>query len=280
MAATLATTLRRRAVLVAFAAAVVAVPLAVQWGPCAGPAAPDPLIGLWSAHPLGGEGEPVAFYYFHGKDAQGIGRGLYRYGKVGATFTNSFDYAIDGDTLTLSFRKTGAEHDVRFSVREDDGAAVLELADDPRAGGRRRYVQARREPVAPHADEAPVGLPGRMWIDRTDYATGGYGFALYQLRGAGIDGRGTGWFHRGDFDDWSTESLVYRIVGDRIELQLYGSDAREVTGFHVEAGDPATLVLEQDPRDFWHPHRYVDAGPSFGAAAWMFDAAGLDPASP
>jgi len=273
-------TTRRRAVIVAFAAAVVAVPLAVQWAPCTDVAADDPLIGLWSAHPVGGEGDPVAFYYFHGKDAQGIGRGLYRYGKVGATFTNSFDYAVDGDTLTLELRKTGAEHEVRFSVHEEAGSTVLELADDPRIGGRRRYVQARREPIAPHADAPSVGLPGRMWIDRTDYATGGYGFALYQLRAAGIDGRGTGWFHRGDFDDWSTESLVYRIVGDRIELQLFGSDAREVTGFRIEPGDPATLVLDQDPRDFWHPHRYVDAGPSFGAAAWMFDGAALEPASP
>lgn len=249
--------MQRRAVLVALAVTALAVPLAAQWS-----SADDPLVGLWSAHPMGGEGEPVQFYYFHGD-----GHGLYRYGRVGATYTNSFDYEVDGDTLALTFRKTGAEHEIEFHVREEGGASVLELADDPRAGGRRRYVQARSEPVAPHAERERVGVPGRMWIDRTDYATGGYGFMLYQLRGAGIDGRGTGWFHRGDFDDWSTESLVYRIVGDRLELQFFSGGTREVTDFALAQGDPATLVLEHDPRDYWHPHRYLDAGPSFGAAS-------------
>jgi hypothetical protein len=260
--------MHRRAALVAFAAAVIAVPIASEWRSEAAPTE-DPLIGLWSAHPTGGEGDPVQFYYFHGQDEEGVGRGLYRYGKVGSTYTNSFDYAIAGDIVTLYFRKTGARHAVKFRVTEDESANVLELADDPRAGGRQRYVQLRSDPVSPHAAEGErVGVPGRMWIDQTHYATGGYGFMLYQLRGAGIDGRGTGWFHRGDFDDWSTESLVYRIVGDRLELQFFGGGPRESTHFALVQGDPASLVLDQDPRDYWHRHSYVDGGPSFGAA-WI-----------
>jgi hypothetical protein len=270
----------RHAVLLAFAAAVIAVPLAVGRAPCrehvAAPtaAADDPLIGLWSAHPAGAEGTPVKFYYFHGG-----GHGLYRYGKVGSTFTNSFDYTVDGDVVTLAFRKTGAVHPVSFRVVEEHGASVLELADDPRAGGAQRYVQVRNEPVDPHVEPSAGGIGGRMWLDRTGYATGGYGFSLYQLRAPGIDGRGTGWFHRGDFDDWSTESLVYRLHGDSLELEFHDTPGHEHTRFEVIAGEPRTLVLEQDPRDWWHPHRYLDAGPSFGAVeSWIVDNAMLDPA--
>jgi hypothetical protein len=273
----------RRAVLLAFAAAVIAVPIAVGRAPCDPPeavakaAAADPLVGLWSAHPSGAEGEPVQFYYFHGG-----GHGLYRYGRVGSTFTNSFDYAVGGDVVTLSFRKSGAAHGVHFRITEESGASVLELADDPRGGGSRRYVQVRSEPIDPHIEPVAgdAGLGGRMWLDRTGYATGGYGFSLYQLRAAGIDGRGTGWFHRGDFDDWSTESLVYRTSGDRLELEFHGGDGSELTRFAVVPGEPRTLVLEHDPRDWWHPHRYLDAGPSFGAVeSWIVDTAVLDSAA-
>lgn len=260
------------AVVVAFGLAVAVVPLLTAPEPDAPRAAAtivepaevggDPLVGLWSAHAPGVEGDPVQFYYFHGD-----GHGLYRYGRVGATNTNSFDYTVDGDVVTIAFRKTGARHRVHFAIEAGHGPPVLILDGDPKAGGRRRYAQLRPDPVAPHDGASCGGAPlgGRMWMDHVRFATGGYGFGLYQLRCAGIDGRGTGWFHRGDFDDWTTEALVYRIVGGRIELQFATGSGTEVTGFAVEPGDPATLTIAGDPRDFWHPHRYVDAGPAFGA---------------
>lgn len=259
-----------RPLLAAFALAVAAVPLATHdWRACSDPqqstateiAAPDALVGLWSAHPRGGDGEPLRFYYFHGD-----GHGLYRYGRVGASNTNSFDYTIDGDVVTIVFRKTGARHAVRFAIEPGEGTPVLVLDGDPRAGGRRRYAQQRPDPIEHAGDPPCMGAPvaGRLWLDRTAYATGGYGFGLYQLRCAGIDGRGTGWFHRGDFDDWTTESLVYRIVDDRLELQFATTAGVEITRFVVGAGDPRTLELATDPRDFWHAHRYVDVGASFG----------------
>jgi len=115
-----------------------------------------------------------------------------------------------------------------------------------------------------------------MWIDLRAYATGGRGFSLYQLRPAGIDGRGVGWFHRGDFDDWSTEALTYRIAGDRLELSFSLAGQQEATSFTVRTEDDGTrwLELADDPRDFWHSHRYRDVGPSFGAALAPFE---LDP---
>ncbi len=225
----------------------------------------DPLVGLWSAFRPGGDGEPVRFYYFHGD-----GHGLYRYGRVGATNTNSFDYAVDGDVVTLEFRKTGARHRVHFAIESGDHGRALVLDGDPKTGGRARYDLVRPDPVAPHEACAGAPVAGRMWMDRTGFATGGYGFGLYQLRCAGIDGRGTGWYHRGDFDDWTTESLIYRIAGDRLELQFATGSRLESTPFVVAGDDVRTLTLTADPRDFWHGHRYVDVGASFGSAALDF----------
>lgn len=257
--------------LVAFAAAVAAVPLCVGDTTSDDDAnAPvtdrtvetedDPLVGLWSVPSPDGRSDGVRFYYFHGN-----GQGLYRYGRVGYTNTNSFDYTIDGDVLRLVFRKTGARHAIHFAIREDSGATSLVLDHDPRNPSGGTYVRRRSEPVAPHeACDAPAPA-GRMWFDRVGFATGGYGFGLYQLRCAGIDGRGTGWFHRGDFDDWTTEALVYRMHDGKLELQFATTEDDEWTAFTV-GGSPRTMRVLNDPRDFWHSHDYVDVGPSFGAA--------------
>jgi hypothetical protein len=257
-------------VLAAFATAVAAVPLAASIAPCDDdrPVAirderpaehDDPLVGLWAVPSPDGREDGVRFYYFHGN-----GQGLYRYGRVGFTNTNSFDYSVDGDVLRLVFRKTGARHEIPFTIREDSGGASLSLAHDPKNPRNATYVQRRNEPVAPHeACNAPLPA-GRMWFDRVGFATGGYGFGMYQLRCAGIDGRGTGWFHRGDFDDWTTEALVYRIHEGRLDLQFATSHDDEWTSFTIGAS-PRTMRVANDPRDFWHSHDYVDVGPSFGS---------------
>ena len=259
--------LRCSAALGLYAAAVILVPLGSSL-PCA-------LSGIWWRYEPGSSGEPVRFYYFHGD-----GTGLYRYGKVGLTNTHSFDYDVVGERLVLDFRKSGEHHEVAFTLRKGrehgEDRDWLELRGDPREPGPSRYFRRSEAIVEPGADmgaELGPAPAGHMWIDLQRYATGGQGFALYQLRGAGIDGRGTGWFHRGDFDDWSTEALTYRIVGDRLELELTLAKQSEVTAFAVrtEADGRRFLELAEDPRDFWHPHRYLDVGPSFGAALAPFE---------
>lgn len=272
----------RPLVLAAFAAAVAAVPLAatVAPGSCdddrativpsddGGTDPDDPLVGLWAVPAPDGRDDGVRFYYFHGN-----GQGLYRYGRVGFTNTNSFDYSVDDGVLRLVFRKTGARHEIPFAIREGAGGTSLVLAHDPRNPDNAAYVRRRSEPVAPHeACNAPMPA-GRMWFDRVGFATGGYGFGMYQLRCAGIDGRGTGWFHRGDFDDWTTEALVYRIHDGRLDLQFATTHGDEWTSFTIGAS-PRTMRVANDPRDFWHSHDYVDVGPSFGAATG--DASAID----
>lgn len=239
------------------------------------------LSGIWWRYEPGISGEPVRFYYFHGD-----GTGLYRYGKVGLTNTHSFDYDVEGDRLVLDFRKSGEHHEVAFTLEpgreHGDDRDWLELREDPREPGATRYFrrsEAIVEPGAGLGEGAPLGADlgpapaGHMWIDLRRHATGGQAFALYQFRGAGIDGRGTGWFHRGDFDDWSTETLSYRLVGDRIELDFTLAGQAEVSAFVVrtDAEGRRWLEVAADPRDFWHSHRYLDVGPSFGAALAPFE---------
>lgn len=261
--------MKRPLLLACYALAVVAVPVSV-WlaapAPADGPTGAAParvedreavaeLAGIWWRYERGAEGDPLRFYYFHGD-----GKGLYRYGRVGLTNTNSFDYDVEGETLVLRFRKTGEVHRVPFTVERKDGRDWLVLDDDPREPGGARYFRETPGAIDPHE----VAPGGHMWIDHKAYATGGAGFSLYQFRPAGIDGRGVGWFHRGDFDDWETESLVYRIGDDAIELWFTLRDEHAVTRFEVRPSEPRVLHLADDPRDFWHPHAYVDIGKSFG----------------
>ncbi len=231
------------------------------------------LAGMWWWKQLPGvDGSDVGFYYFHGD-----GKGLYRYGQVGLVNTHSFDYDVQGDTLVLQFRKTGVRHELRYALDAQGELDWLTLDYDPETQTRdARYFRDRPGPIEPHGASDPLGQPpaGHMWIDLQRYATGGMAFGMYHFRPAGIDGRGVGWFHRGDFDDWSTEAFTYRIAGETIDLHFTIADRREQTRFAVEpgdAGEPRTLRLATDPRDYGHPHAYLDMGVSFGSlppAAW------------
>lgn len=247
----------KHALLVVYAC--VAVAAASLW--LAAPSDDARVRGLWTQYRSSDVGDPLRFYYFH----EG-GIGLYRYGKVGLNHTNSFDYKVDDRRITLVFRKTGARHEVPYRIEEQDGARWLVLEEDPKGPGTVRYRW-----LPPPADEAPApakgpSLGGRLWIDQQRWATGGTGFSMYQLNAGAIDGRGVGWFHQGDYDDWSTEALNYRVQGDRLELDFLLRKERASTRFVVEGrGDERALVLFEDPRGFWHRRRLVDGGPSFGA---------------
>lgn len=235
------------------------------------------LDGLWSRYEGMSEGDPVRFWYFHGD-----GHGLYRYGKVGYTNTNSFDYTVDGDQVEIRFRKTGQRHKVTAEIRELDGKRTLKFDTDPRDPGA-VYTWAR-PPISQEAESAPAGdephpagldepHPGppfaeRMWIDFQPFATGGAGFAMYQFGPAAIDGRGVGWFHEGDFDDWRTEALSYRVDGQRVELFFDLNQELGITPFLLrEDTNKRSLILTEDPRDFWLTHQYKDAGRAFAEPA-------------
>lgn len=234
--------------------------------------AEDMLHGLWMRYETRGEGDPLRFWYFHGD-----GKGLYRYGKVGLANTHSFDYDVENDELYLRFRKSGEQHVMLVSLERDDrGRTWMSLRDDPyEPGARYRRVDSQVDFSAMTRGWAPAdagdGLGDRIWIDYRTFATGGVEFHMYQLAKTAIDGRGVGWFHRGDFDNWSTESLTYRIDGDRLELFFDIREEPNVTPYRVVAGSHGReLVLDQDPRDYWATHRYRDGGRSFGTSA--FDA--------
>ncbi len=245
----------------------------------------DDLKGLWSRYPTttGRDDEPMGFYYFH---TGGIG--LYRYGQIGFNTTNSYTWRVDhddnGPIVKLRFTKTGEVQRLSFSI-ERDGQSVLVLPVDPKQPGvdNARYTfmpPAALSSLLPELDDDDAAvdasdatrLDHRLWIDDVEFATGGHSFRLYQLRAAGIDGRGTGWLHIGDFNDWSTESLSYRQlrngagVIDRLDLKFPLRRDHTLTSVQVFVVDnKRTLRLQNDPRDFGASHDYKDGGPSFAA---------------
>ena len=80
-----------------------------------------------------------------------------------------------------------------------------------------------------------------------------------------IDGRGVGWHHHGDYDEWTTESLGFRQQGERLALHFplrHESLATTIT-LTPGADQVRVLTLAEDPRDFWRPHEYRDMGPGF-----------------
>jgi hypothetical protein len=220
------------------------------------------VTGLWTKTPGSrADGDPVRFYFFHES-----GIGLYRYGKIGLNTTESFDWKVSGDDLVLTFRKSGRVARTNYAIREAAGVKRLHLDDDPKEPLTHSVSYTYVAPPAMHTQMDDVigalGIGGRLWIDMQRYATGGAAFSLYQLRAAAIDGRGVGWHHIGDFDDWSTEALSYRDAGDLLELSfaVRGDHARTKL---LREGD--TLTLVEDPRSYWHVRRYKDGGPSFGS---------------
>lgn len=257
-------------------------------------AAIDPrLAGLWQRFETLHEGDPVRFYFFHPD-----GFGIYRYGKVGLTNTHSFDYAGSQGVVDLRFRKSGAQHAVGYRFEADGEREWLVLAGDPReAGPEVRYfrvgeagarcddgVLLARELAGgagedglllaqelAGADEAPrTGvLGGRLWGDEQRYATGGMSFSIYQMQAQAIDGRGVGWHHRGDYDEWTTEALTYRQQGERLALYFPLRHEAQTTTITIAEGADRVRVLglAEDPRDFWRPHQYRDLGPGFADCA-------------
>jgi hypothetical protein len=243
------------------------------------------LKGLWSRYPdgAGRDDAPVAFYYFHDG-----GIGLYRYGQVGFNTTNSYRWALashhGATVLVLTYTKTGEVQHLLIRL-DDAGRRSLTIVRDPRNPGASETVYVWMPPssvgaVAPDLETSSAELSSssssagriddRLWIDERRFKTGGMGFSLYQLRKAGIDGRGTGWHHVGDYDDWSTEALTYRLVRgeagvDRLDLAFSLRGDRTTTPFRVVVDDRGarTLILENDPRDFQATHIFADGGPSF-----------------
>lgn len=222
----------------------------------------DPLAGMWLRQGADGDSELFRFYYFHGD-----GKGLYRYGRRELNQTNSFDYRVRNESLVLKFRKNGVQHETSFKLERGAQGAILRLTKDPKEPG------ASYRKVAPpmrgqaQAEPTKAGIGNSMWIHTRSYAKGGGEFGMYQFNAPAMDGRGVGWFHRGDFDDWSTESFRYKVQGSHLQMDFEYHQRSEQSTYEIVNGPRNTrfMTLHEDPRNYWLDRRYRHMGPSFGA---------------
>lgn len=268
-----------RKALIAIAFGLFVIPALAWWvegrapgaEPAANPAAtPAWLQGLWMRADIETWDDQVRFHYFH--DSSPIG--LYRYGKRCLNNTHSYDVRVDGDRVTFVYRKTGRRAVARVTqAKSASGDPEIVIDPDPEEGRAVRY-RKMRPPVDPAGPVAREGGFDRMWMNVTEYKTGGMGFDIYQFKPPGMDGRGIGWFHTGDFDDWSTEALTYtrRLAPHRLdeskgelEFSFTCRRERDRTRFKVKEGKRRRLQLDKDPRNFWAAQSYTDGGKAFFA---------------
>ncbi|MEM7677250.1 MAG: hypothetical protein AAF449_14715, partial [Myxococcota bacterium] len=117
------------------------------------------LLGMWSRFQPEKEGDPQRFYYFH---TGGIG--LFRYGRMGLTYTQTFRYKVDAKAIKLTFNKSGQRHSVAYQIKDN----VLTLTNDPKMGGRQAYTKRGKATSAWSADRVAADHPfARLWIEKT-----------------------------------------------------------------------------------------------------------------
>jgi hypothetical protein len=241
-----------------------ATPLLVGWlhlEPAEVPARAK-LRGIWDRVETG-NGPPVQFYYFHTDD-----NGLFRFGSSALNHTEMFRTRWRWSGLEIAFRKTGETHVTRVRTKTDrNGRRVLILESDPRNGGkktryRRRADGGPRLTATPGAHENKDPF-ARMWMHRRELAKGATDFRIYQFRPAGENRHGEGWYHFGDFDEWTTESLQYYRGERGLHLRFVqrGEEAFTKASVREDRGQKV-LRLDADPRYFGRGSDYVDAGPN------------------
>ena len=221
--------------------------------------------GMWSKFTPGNDTDPTRFYYFHDG-----GIGLFRYGKRGLNQTNSYTYQVDDKTIRFRMVKSGDVFESEYSVDKEGNATWLTIKRDPRMGGEQRYkyVPAPAKVGYGYGANADKDHPfARLWIQTSKDSKGQETFRLYQLEAPTLDGRGIGWYHEGNYEDWTTEALSYRKTDGKLELYFPVRDERITTRMNEGRGQDGKrfIHLAEDPRNFWHPRSYKDGGPGFTA---------------
>jgi len=216
--------------------------------------------GLWD-RVAPSSGPEVQFYYFHTNDL-----GLFRFGSTALNHTQMFRRRWRRGRLEIVFSKTGARHVTDVALERDDrGRRILVLASDPRNGGRPARYRRRtdRGPRLRAGADRPEDPLARMWMHQRVLARGARDFRIYQFRPADDDGAGTGWFHVGDYDEWTTEALGFHRAPGRILLRFTARGDAAVTPMRIEASEGGrALHLAQDPRYFGRGLTYDDVGPN------------------
>lgn len=253
---------------------LVVVPLLVGWlalEPSSPPTSVD-LRGIWDRLETRG-GPPVQFYYFHDDRL-----GLFRFGTTALNHTETFRVRRRRGALELTFNKTGARHRTKVrTMTGPRGEQILVLSSDPRNGGRSTRYRRRPNPSA-RVREASKDPFARMWMHRRPLVGSREDFRIYQFRPADAKGHGTGWFHVGDFDEWTTEALTYHRERKGLHLRFDQRGESAFSHFAIErSADGRRLRLARDPRYFGRSLGYKDVGPNLMGTATAEEPGPLSP---
>ena len=173
--------------------------------------------------------------------------------------------------LELAFRKTGERHVTRVREKTDrEGRRVLILESDPRNGGKKTRYRRRAEGgprLTATAEDDRRDPFARMWMHRRQLPSGVTDFRIYQFRPAGENRHGEGWYHYGDFDEWTTESLQYYRGERGLHLRFVQRGEDAFTTASIRDGrKQKVLRLDADPRYFGRGSDYLDVGPNLMTA--------------
>ncbi|NJK88554.1 MAG: hypothetical protein HC923_03580 [Myxococcales bacterium] len=220
-------------------------------------AGPRHLRGIWDREGAS-DLKRVDFYYFHQGDL-----GLFRFGTTDRNHTEMFRFKKTWRGLEISFKRTGERAFSKMQlVERPDGRRALVLESDPRNGGRRTTYVHRAAPTSQLVPAAKDDF-ARMWMHRRPRLHGGLDFRIYQFQPANASGHGRGWYHEGDYDEWTTESLTYHKGQDTLHLRF--DEPREIAASPYQLNrsrKAAVLGLDADPRWFGRPSRFEDTGPT------------------
>ncbi|MBI3893289.1 MAG: hypothetical protein HY303_17360 [Candidatus Wallbacteria bacterium] len=171
--------------------------------------------------------------------------------------------------MDITVRKPGAVGALRSLVWGVALAALigLPLRKDPPAA----------DPMV-RVPEALAGnaIGGRLWTHIDRPTRDREKFRMYQFNPAGSDGKGTGWYHEGDFTEWMTETLRYEIHGSELKLFFDLAGEKATVRFRVERGrgsngEDLKLTLTPDPRRYWKPYEYFASSKSRAGAETLPD---------
>ncbi len=255
------------------------------------------LFGLWD---LSRSEKPSSkserYYYFHPEpNSKGQYIGLYRYGTKTLNATRSFTWSLKNNEVKFVMNNT--KHKYRSEVKVTKSGRIRHakfvLQNDPFNLGEKstfklrpmeasndlndvvrtldlaRNIPFRESMLEAHPMLQSSSKLARVWFDFQDKNR--QRFRMYQFARNNPSDVNRGWYHEGDFSDWTTETFEYtthtkRDGSEEFVFKFLDRKQKAKAKFKIESkGEKNSIIIVNDPRNYGLTTRYSDEGPSFMA---------------